>query len=552
MEAGYTSVFEIDGKPILPPLMTDAIRMEMRQYRTQAIKLEERLKNMKQLARMNSSTLDSTQEIPDDLTQGYVTCKSFESGSDVVTEVEVVGDVEDGGKESPLFVPSGEGKNASKDCDDLALEELTSNLSISVPLVESRRISGDGSVPMSPPEKELERMAPVQRIVRSNSYTLEAPSPHLADLLKKSSAGHSPTSHSPNGQATNSRGPVDLKKVKSKVDSRLVYSKSKKISSKAGMKKALGNTPSSQISKHPRSSAIGKLKVLRVPKKADGELLKKPEGEEVKKEKVTKDESIPQNQNEISEFLSKIEAEHKVRMQELLELQLEEQRKFRETFNEQQKLLMESLRKTFPEMTVTEDSNGNDTTVTTPLSLDLGDSEWTNPSLSSSSSVLKTPKMRENSLDRVTQVFLKQHLTQVRQEQENLSPRSLRAASVINAHVRGYLVRRLMRTEAVHQIIQTFHDTRVFLIELHRDSQNKNTNSTDMELKRRLLQQLASSLGSLHEVFFQLPMKERMEIIAKDRENLFLRLQRASQRRSQSAESRRAPQQLNKMKIVAL
>uniref|UniRef100_A0A1B0CET0 Centriolar coiled-coil protein of 110 kDa n=1 Tax=Lutzomyia longipalpis TaxID=7200 RepID=A0A1B0CET0_LUTLO len=548
MNTTFTSFFKIDGLPILPPLMTEAVRMEMRQYRSQAIKLEERLKHMKELERGNSNTsvLEVTQENPDDAL-GYVTCKSFGSISDCVPEVEAVSN----DRESPWFVPASEDRKTSRGSDDLVLEELASNLSISersIPLEEVNGIAKSASeiLKLLPENNEQEEM-PLPRLVRSNSYTLDGPSPHLVDLLKP------PTVKSLPNRVPPTKSPVDLRKVKSKVDSRLVFSKSKKLAPKIGSRKLSGSTSCTQNCKYPRSSsALGKMKSLRGAKKVGQKIKPKDDVKTVSPEQAKKppETSIPQNQTDISEFLSKIEAEHKVRMQELLEIQLEEQRKLRENFNEQQKLLVESLRKTFPEVATPQDSNGNDTTATS-LTLDGGDSEWTNgdceslPMLST-----RAPKSQRNSLDHVTQIFLKQHLTQVRQEVDPLSPRSAKAASVINAHVRGYLVRRLLRTEAVQQIIQTFHDTRLFLIELHRDSQNKNSNPTDIELKRRLLQQLSSSLGSLHGVFFQLPVSERMDIIAKDRENLRLRLQRATERRF--LDSRKSQQQMSKMKIVTL
>ncbi|XP_059618664.1 uncharacterized protein LOC132263101 [Phlebotomus argentipes] len=544
MDSAYTSIFKIDGEPILPPLMTEAVRLEMRQYREQALKLEERLKHMKELSKMNSSALDSTQDNLEDPAQGYVTCKSFDSTSDLLTEVEII--VNDG-RESPLFVPSKEDRNANKESDDLTdltIEELASNLSISersIPPIDDDKSAL--SVPVSPTDKEKDEgeEVPFPRLVRSNSYTLDAPSPHLADFLKKPSGKQSPIPMIP------ARNTLDLRKVKSKVDSRLVHSKTKKVPSKAGLKRVLGSPSSSQIYKCPKSSVLGKLKTLQVSKETKTATVKAPETREPptddRKEAKIPDVSIPQNQSDISEFLLKIEAEHKVRMQELLDIQREEQRRFRETFNEQQKLLLDSLKKTFPEISLPEDSNGNE-------ALMPSDQEESEDSMQVQS--FSSPQTRQDSLDRVTQVFLKQHLTQVRLESDTLSPRSQKAASVINAHVRGYLVRRLLRTEPVQQIIQTFHDTCVFLSQLHRDSQNKNSNPTDIELKRRLLQQLRSSLGSLHGVFFQMPVKERMDIIAKDRESIRQRLQRATQRRSQSADSRKSHQQLNKMKIVAL
>ncbi|GAB0097297.1 hypothetical protein DMENIID0001_129300 [Sergentomyia squamirostris] len=517
MDRAYQSIFKIDGIPILPPLMTDAVKLEMRQYKMQALKLEERLKHVKELKENLDSTIEnlSTQE---DNGQGYVTCKSFGSFSDIATEIEIPpGD----GRDSPLFIPSSKGENSSKTGEELTVEEIFSNRTIcQSPEVRSEVVKSASSVPLSI-SQDIEN---VPGRVRSNSYTLEAPSPHLVNLLKKS---------------PDITPKVNLKKVKSKVDSRLSSCKPKKNISKAGIKKALSN---SSVSSRP--SGVGKIKPQRIVRRSESlpvaQKFSEIQKEEPPKKSPEKKLAIPSNQNEISEFLSKIEAEHKMRMQELLERQLEDQKKFRETFEKQQKLLLESLQNSFPETSLPslpdEDFNGNDTS----LSVDL--SESTPVSL----------KHRTNSLERVTQIFSKQHLSQVRQESDPLSPRSTKAASVINAHVRGYLVRRLLRTEAVQQIIQTFHDTYAFIFELHRDARSKNSsNPSDIELHRRLKHQVNSTRGSLHSVFFQIPVKDQMEIIAKDRENLRLRLQRAAERRlNQSADTRKT--HLNKLKIVAL
>ncbi|EDW65248.2 centriolar coiled-coil protein of 110 kDa isoform X1 [Drosophila virilis] len=101
------------------------------------------------------------------------------------------------------------------------------------------------------------------------------------------------------------------------------------------------------------------------------------------------------------------------------------------------------------------------------------------------------------------------------------------AATVVNAAARGYLVRRLFRTEQVQRIVQTIRDTLIFVLNLHLETYG---NSLDQEepanirLKARLLQQLCSASRTLHLIFFQTSIKERMEIIARDRKRIKTKL----------------------------
>ncbi|XP_023176706.2 probable serine/threonine-protein kinase cdc7 isoform X2 [Drosophila hydei] len=101
------------------------------------------------------------------------------------------------------------------------------------------------------------------------------------------------------------------------------------------------------------------------------------------------------------------------------------------------------------------------------------------------------------------------------------------AATVLNAATRGFLVRRLFRTEQVQRIVQTIRDTLIFVLNLHLETCG---NSLDQEepanirLKARLLQQLCSASRTLHLIFFQTSIKERMEIISRDRKRIKTKL----------------------------
>ncbi|KAH8250541.1 hypothetical protein KR038_001459 [Drosophila bunnanda] len=94
------------------------------------------------------------------------------------------------------------------------------------------------------------------------------------------------------------------------------------------------------------------------------------------------------------------------------------------------------------------------------------------------------------------------------------------AATRINAAVRGYLLRRLFKTEQVQRIVQTIRDTLIFVLNLHLETRGKDVDAEEpgnLRLKARLLQQLCSASRTLHLIFFQTSTKERMEIISRDR-----------------------------------
>lgn len=84
------------------------------------------------------------------------------------------------------------------------------------------------------------------------------------------------------------------------------------------------------------------------------------------------------------------------------------------------------------------------------------------------------------------------------------------------ALVRGYLTRRLLTTDRVQSIIQTIRDTTMCLKELNQGSMT--ILPSDVELHRRLLQQLNGAIHSFHEIFFEWDINERMLVIARDRE----------------------------------
>jgi centrosomal protein CEP110 len=91
---------------------------------------------------------------------------------------------------------------------------------------------------------------------------------------------------------------------------------------------------------------------------------------------------------------------------------------------------------------------------------------------------------------------------------------------------KGFLVRRLLKTEKLQMIIQTIRDTVELVLKLYEEVPQlkvrgwKGVNTEDADLCRRLFQQLTGACASFHDVFFKLTTPQRMAIIASDREKM--------------------------------
>lgn len=92
-----------------------------------------------------------------------------------------------------------------------------------------------------------------------------------------------------------------------------------------------------------------------------------------------------------------------------------------------------------------------------------------------------------------------------------------KAATIINAYARGYLVRRLLKTVYVQECVRNIRDTLQFILTLEHDGQN-NDEIQDILLKTKIFHQLQGDLYRLYGIFSELPTCEKMKLIADDRE----------------------------------
>ncbi|XP_038220617.1 uncharacterized protein LOC119838644 isoform X2 [Zerene cesonia] len=95
------------------------------------------------------------------------------------------------------------------------------------------------------------------------------------------------------------------------------------------------------------------------------------------------------------------------------------------------------------------------------------------------------------------------------------TPQEIAAATKIVAHAKGYLVRRLMRTERVQSTVQTIKDALLCALQLHQDREG--IRGADVDLHRRLIQQITAACYTLHDTFVASTAAERCAMIAADR-----------------------------------
>ncbi|XP_024943391.1 uncharacterized protein LOC107269877 isoform X2 [Cephus cinctus] len=111
----------------------------------------------------------------------------------------------------------------------------------------------------------------------------------------------------------------------------------------------------------------------------------------------------------------------------------------------------------------------------------------------------------------------------------------IRAATIINAYARGYLVRRLMKTENVIALKNTYKEALHCMLKLHVDAP---LNLPELNFHQRLQLQCDAASMNIVELFAQCPSK-KMQVIAHDREIKKSRSERPSSARSFSFATQR-------------
>ncbi|XP_071440404.1 centriolar coiled-coil protein of 110 kDa [Hetaerina americana] len=91
----------------------------------------------------------------------------------------------------------------------------------------------------------------------------------------------------------------------------------------------------------------------------------------------------------------------------------------------------------------------------------------------------------------------------------------------LSALIRGYLTRRLLKTEKVRRIKITIRDLMVTALKVHSEvSQEDEVNPNDVRLHGQILAELNATCEEFHRVFFEMTKSEQMAVISADRRRL--------------------------------
>ncbi|KAJ8254199.1 hypothetical protein COCON_G00208110 [Conger conger] len=113
-----------------------------------------------------------------------------------------------------------------------------------------------------------------------------------------------------------------------------------------------------------------------------------------------------------------------------------------------------------------------------------------------------------------------------RQAEPVLTPELHAVLCRLTAVARGFLTRRLLQTEKVKHLRQTVQDTQEFICSFHTEAPLRRKGSVsaqDLSLQERVRAQLRAALYDVHDIFFEMPLEERLALLLQDRE---LRMER--------------------------
>jgi len=100
----------------------------------------------------------------------------------------------------------------------------------------------------------------------------------------------------------------------------------------------------------------------------------------------------------------------------------------------------------------------------------------------------------------------------------NLSDKTTKAFSRLPALVKGYLTRRLMKTEKVMQKIETIRETTQVMTSLNNTPSKRKISQKDLNLYKSLINQLEKSGREFYDIFFNYPKSSQMALICRSRE----------------------------------
>lgn len=211
----------------------------------------------------------------------------------------------------------------------------------------------------------------------------------------------------------------------------------------------------------------------------------------------------------LMQLIARMEADRRHQMDELIARQELEQQRQQAAFMQQQQLLVQQITAHCTSM-IDQLAKQQQSVVGSPLEpqpatavLVAGAMEVNNSNSTSSSTLSSNPgTMLDLPRDRRPRAPQRRLFAEAQPADEASRASEWRAATRINASVRGYLTRRLFRTEDVQTVVQVIRDTLLFVVDLYREQQHQQANGcpmvgkstvlsdTDAKLRRSLLKQV--------------------------------------------------------------
>ncbi|XP_058813106.1 centriolar coiled-coil protein of 110 kDa isoform X2 [Topomyia yanbarensis] len=569
MNSHFISFFKINGVPILPPLITPEIRAETIRYRQCAQDVEHRIQESKKV----SKSTEQTEAEPLKLAQ------------------------------QKTAIHPGEPFSISR--RNSFTIELT-NSGVSTLLEKSPDLDKD--VHNKSYHSEEEPSQP--RLIRSNSYTLESPSPLLMKHMHNQCL---------NIKSTNSLEEISKECSKQHIK-RLDFESEAQQLVRVTTPKPAGKPKWTTSKKVPVKSATP-LKKYKSPyessSKPNIKIPTKTKTKVPRKEVTNVRDKNEQLISTCQRHIKEIQDEHDQRLMELLKRQQDEQHELQESFHRQQEELTKKLVPTkvdqihtsTPVFTSPNESTLEEVQYVPPSFKTLNisskqfvhnDSQSSISNLSSqtlfvssnssqssgdfedSNEMYKTCENNSSSnrleghdhfkLDGIRSYIETigqsiqdkdlQELSQFRKLDDRLNDQSRvyhHAASLINAYARGYLTRRLFQTERVQKVVEIIRDTLLFILDMHHENPTTRRirSPADIQLKRTLVHQLTSACNQLHRIFIESTVKQRMEIICEDREKMRRKLvgrprTSSSVESNRSAHSKSSHKQYRKLQMCSL
>lgn len=213
-------------------------------------------------------------------------------------------------------------------------------------------------------------------------------------------------------------------------------------------------------------------------------------------------QSVP-DPNQYQNIVKLIEEQHTAQMNSLIQRQKDEQQRIQEEFQRQQ----ESLLKQISEMVIQKKGvTGNDshnenlaksimnlskTTIHTP-----NDNENVfSASLDSNGN--RIPFKTPDSSKCIRRLYYDDFKQSTDESTNHSHPnhsmyteKEIKAATTIEAYARGYLIRRLFKTRKVEDVVKTIRDTLNFILDIHFETDDTIETPADIELKTHLIQQV--------------------------------------------------------------